>query len=38
MTEMYFQLVFNQRSTCDDKINAVRLVPNSQLLAVKALL
>ena len=38
MTEMYFQLVINQRRTCDEKNKAVRFVPKTQLLAVKALL
>ena len=38
MTEMYFQLVINQRRTCDEKNKAVRLVPKTQLSAVKALL
>ena len=38
MTEMYFQLVINQRSTWDEKNKAVRLVPKTQLSAVKALL
>ena len=38
MTEMYFQLVINQRRTCYENNKAVRLVPKTQLLAVKALL
>lgn len=38
MIEMYFQLVINQRRTCDEKNKTVRLVPKTQLLAVKALL
>ena len=38
MTEMYFQLVINQRRTCDEKNKAVRLVQKTQLSSVKALL
>ena len=35
MTEMYFHLVINQRRTCDEKNKAVKLVPKTQLSAVK---
>lgn len=38
MTEMYFQLVINQRRTCDEKNKAVKLVPKTQLAVVKELL
>ena len=38
MTEMYFHLVINQRRTCDEKNKVVKLVPKTQLSAVKALL
>ena len=38
MTEMYFQLVINQRRTCNEKNKTVKMVPKSQLSAVKALL
>ena len=38
MTEMYFQLVINQRRTGDEKNKVVKLVPKTQFLAVKKLL
>lgn len=38
MTEMYFQLVINQRRTCNEKNKTVKIVPKTQLSAVKALL
>lgn len=38
MTEVYFQLVINQRRTCDEKNKDVKLVPKIQLDAVKELL
>ena len=38
MTEMYFQLVINQRRTCDEKNKTVKLVPKTQLSVVKELL
>lgn len=38
MTEMYFQLVINQRRTCDENNKTVKPVPKTQLSAVKALL
>lgn len=38
MTEVYFQLVINQRRTCDEKNKAVKIVQKTQLSAVKALL
>ena len=38
MTEMDFQLVINQRRTCDEKNKTVKSVPKTQLSAVKDLL
>lgn len=38
MTEIYFQLVINQRRTCNEKNKTVKIVPKTQLSAVKALL
>ena len=38
MAEVYFQLVINQRRTCDEKNKAVKIVQKTQLSAVKELL